>query len=185
MSQIIKPATSGNLPPSVLQQFTTDNGIVIPSAFNININGGFTSDNNINGLQVIANPNLSNNMLVQLTNRYIGSVSTTDGVTQQNLLTFPYGSTPATIKFNFTIVAYNQTDSLSSSYDVSYQVRTTGAIGVAYGVADISFDEEGNMSNVQVQVNNNVGLNEMQVEVTGLAGKTIDWKLVGTYLITT
>lgn len=64
MSQIIKSVTAGSLPPSVPTSFVTDIGTVIPSANTVNVNGG-------PGVQVIANPNGSNNMEILLTD--IGS----------------------------------------------------------------------------------------------------------------
>jgi len=60
MSQFFQAVTSGSLPPSVPTSFITDSGTVIPAANVVNVNGG-------NGIQVVANPNGSNNMVINLT----------------------------------------------------------------------------------------------------------------------
>lgn len=60
MSQFFQGVTSGSLPPSVPTSFVTDSGTVVPSANIVNVNGG-------PGIQVIANPNGSNNMVINST----------------------------------------------------------------------------------------------------------------------
>ena len=59
MSQFFQGVTSGSLPPSVPTSFVTDSGTVIPNANVVNFNGG-------PGVQVVANPNGSNNMVVNI-----------------------------------------------------------------------------------------------------------------------
>lgn len=60
MSQFFQGVTSGSLPPSVPTSFVTDSGTVVPSGNIVNINGG-------DGVEVIANPNGSNNMVINIT----------------------------------------------------------------------------------------------------------------------
>ncbi len=97
-------------------------------------------------------------------------------------MTFPLGATPGTYIFTLTVVAYNTTDSLSAAYEVTSVRRTTGAAAIAFGVSDIFTDEEGAMSGVLVGITSSA--NNFVVQLNGLAGKTINWKLVGTYTFT-
>ncbi len=61
MSQIYKPLTSGGpIPGNIPTSFVTDNGTAVPAANILNVNGG-------PGVQVIANPNGSNNILINIT----------------------------------------------------------------------------------------------------------------------
>lgn len=62
MSQITKTLTSGSpIPPIIPTSFVTDSGTAIPAANIINVNGG-------TGVTVSANPNLSNNIIITLSN---------------------------------------------------------------------------------------------------------------------
>lgn len=60
MSQFYIGVTAGSLPPVVPTSFVTDSGTVIPAANIVNVNGG-------PGVQVVANPTSSNNMVINLT----------------------------------------------------------------------------------------------------------------------
>ena len=73
MSQFYVGVSAGSLPPSVPTSFVTDSGTVIPAANIVNINGG-------NGIQVVANPNGSNNILINLTEVAPAYTNVTTGI---------------------------------------------------------------------------------------------------------
>jgi len=60
MSQFYQGVVSGSLPPSVPTSFVTDSGTVIPAGNIVNVTGG-------PGVEVIADPNGSNNMVINIT----------------------------------------------------------------------------------------------------------------------
>ena len=67
MSQFFQGTTSGSLPPSVPTSFVTDSGTVIPASNVVNVNGA-------PGVMITANPNGSNNMVIEITE--VGSAYT-------------------------------------------------------------------------------------------------------------
>lgn len=172
MSQIIKDLTSGPLPPTVPTSFVTDDGTVIPAANVVNLNGGSTIDNNINGIQVIANPDLSNNAEFQLTNLQNDTL-TTSGNTPTILSTFTMPATPAVQNYEYKISAFNSTATLGAVYLIIAGARTTGVSATSLNTADITTIEEGAMSGCLVAFG--VSGNTVTVTVTGLAANTINW----------
>lgn len=181
MSQFYQGVVAGNLPPTVPTSFVTDNGTVIPSANTVNVNGGQTTANFPNGIEVIANPTGSNNEVIQLTNRIPGSATTSDGLGQtQTLYTFPLGAVAGTYLFTSQLVAFDKTDSLSAGLATYHVVRTTGAVGVLIGSSIPLTASEGILNGVVISIS--PVANNFVVTVTGLAGKTIDYYVLTTYI---
>jgi hypothetical protein len=176
-------------PPTIPTSFVTDigdnnpatsPGTAIPALNVLQILGRDNDQDNPNGIRTDADPNNGNIVYVELTNRIRSSGTTTDAVTPLVLYTFPLGATPGTYIFTQQVVAYNQTDSLGAVYSGIRGVRTTGAAGVLINANLILLGEEGTFSLVEVV--NSISGNNAVLTITGIAGKTIDWEVLTTYI---
>lgn len=184
MSQIYKPLTSaGPIPPIIPTTFTTHDGAATPAANNLNV---FTSqtgvttagtDNNIKGVTTSATGSTVN---VILTNRITGTATTTDGVTPANVFTFNLGAIPGTYLFRSYLVVYDLTGSLGGGYSSFATVRTTGAVGTLLNTGNFFISEEGALSALDLA--NEVTANTLQLNVTGIAGKTIHYNALTEFI---
>jgi hypothetical protein len=172
MSQIIVPISGGNLPPVVPTSFVTDSGTVIPAANVVNIDGGTTTTNSANGILVVANPNGSNNMVIELTNRQNGAVTTTDA-TPTTLISFATAASAAVYNVQVRIAAFDATDVAGAAYHIDAGARTTGAAVTIFPDPDFVDNEEAAM--VTSDINILASGNNIIIQVTGIAGKTIRW----------
>jgi len=175
--------SSGPVPPSVATSYVTDNGTAVPSANVLEVVAIDVTDNNANGILVeggLVETGASNRVQVQLSNRITGTATTTDGVTPVTLYTFPLGATPGTYLFTQSVVGFNSTDQIGAVYSGFRGVRTTGAAGVLINTNIALVGEEGSFTVAEVA--NSISGNDAVLTVTGVAGKTIDWNVVTTYV---
>ena len=182
MSQFYQGVVAGSLPPTVPTSFVTDNGTIIPAANVVNINGGSTSANTANGIQVIANPTGSNNEVIQLTNRISGSATSTGSVTT-TLITFPLSATPGTYTFDISIAGFATAGvgtPLGAGYTIVGAIRSTGVSAVLLPSQAVDSFEEGSLSANLASLS--VSGNNALVQVSGVAAYTIDWHAVGSYV---
>lgn len=178
MSQIYKPLTSGGpIPPVIPTSFDTDDGTAIPAANILNVNGVDSTENNANGILTRANPDLSNNLEIVITNRLQGTV-TTANATPTPIITF----TP-TVVGSYTIesriTAYNTTDTLGAGYSLFGTARFDGVNSNLCGTADRIVNEEAGMENASSTFT--VSGPNILINAVGLAGKTINWSAVSLY----
>lgn len=181
MSQIYKSLASGPTPPAIPTQFTDDIGISVPDSNNLNVLGAESSTNNNNGIFTEADPNPGDNLYVTLSNRITGTATTTDNVTPQQIYSFDLGGTAANYLFEVRLVAYNITDGLGAGYTSYRTVKTDGATATNISATPGFISEESTMLDV-LAVNSTSG-NSILLTVTGLAGKTIRWKALTTYIM--
>lgn len=183
MSNAFLRTSAGNLPPVVATSYVTDiNSPAIPAANVLNVPGGDVTTSNDNGIQTDGSSG-SNTLTVQLTNRILGTATTTDDVTVVPLLSFSLGATPATYLLDIQIIGYNQTSLLSSAVRDFACVRTTGAAGQLVQTQPAILIDEGAM--LGTTVTSNVTSNTYFIEVTGLPASTIHWKALVTYIVVT
>ncbi len=187
MSQIIKNLASGGpLPPQIPTSFTTDyntafdnTGVSVPQANVENVIGGFSAIDNANGIATQANPDGGKNLLVLLTNRVRGAASSVNGATV-NLITVPLGIVPAVYRFTVDIVGRDIASGDGAGYTFFGTIKTDGF--TATGIATPFIDEDEDTSLVLTVVGLGVSGNNGVLQVTGLAGKTIAYVAVGTYI---
>jgi hypothetical protein len=180
MSQIIKNLASGPVPPSVATSYVTDSGTAVPSANVLNVKGGTQSLSVDNGILTTAGP--SNQINIDLTNRVQGRITTTDA-SNQTLISFALSASAATYNFDANISAYDVTDDLGAGYSIFGSVRSTASTAFLVGTPDKIVNEE--PSTVNCDANLVVSGNNAIIQVNGLAGKTINWNCVLTYVAQT
>jgi len=98
MSQAgISSTRSSPVPPEVATSYVTDSGTAIPAANILNVPGNTTTANVSNGIQTTGS---GNNLTVQLTNRLIGTATSTNG-SNADIITFDLGVSAAVYRFEF------------------------------------------------------------------------------------
>lgn len=170
-------SSSGTLPPTVATSYVLDDGTSIPSANIENVNFVSSTENNTNGFLTRANPNLSNNMQLVVTNRVHGSVTTTSTGTGDIITFIP--TVIGTYSIEYRTAAYNTTSSLGAGYSMFGAIRFNGTTSTVCDTFDEIVNEEGAMSGVDISVLTS-GANVI-LRATGYLAQTINWSSVGLY----
>lgn len=175
--------SSGAVPPTVPTSFVTQNGIAVPLANILIIDGFDSTENNDNGITTkggVAGTGTQNEVDVVITNRIQNKVTTVDA-TPTAVSTFALGATPGVYTFDVNIAGFDTTDILGVGYSLFGTIRTTGAAGTLCGSVDKIVNEE-NATVFPCTATIIASGNNAIIQVTGLAGKIINWNSVTTYL---
>ena len=176
MSQFYVTPPGGS--PAIPTSFVTDSGTAIPVANTLNIKARDTNENNDNGIRTKADPNGSDDLFIELTNRITGTITTTDA-TPTTLITLPLGAVAGTYIVEGDLTAYNTTDVAGASYTFVGAAVTDGATATEIGVENKNVFEQPAMTAADFALG--VTGNDAFIQVTGIAGKTINWSALFTY----
>jgi hypothetical protein len=176
--------TAGPVPPAVPTSFTTQNGTAVPVANNLIVNGFDSTENNNNGIITkggVVGTGTQQEVDVVITNRLQGT-GTTVGATTADLVTFSLGVTPGAYNVEAKVVGFNSSTPSSTGFTVIGTVRTTGAAGALDGTPDETPVES--IALIASDVDFIISGNNLIIRVTGVAGLTINWNVVATYVFT-
>lgn len=180
MSQAgIISTTTGPVPPTVATSYVTDvNSPAIPAANVLNVLGNDTTANNNNGIRTDGSSG-SNTLTIQLTNRLQGT-GTTVGATTADLVTFSLGATPGAYNFELKVIGFDAATPSATGFTILGTMRTSGAASALVGTPDETVIEDVAMLTSDVDMV--ASGNNLIIRSTGVAGLTIDWNVVATYV---
>ena len=178
MSQFF--VTSVATTPSVPTSFVTDDGTATPAANTLNLLANDTQANNDNGIQTTGS---GDTVTVELTNRVqTGVVSIGAGSSNVTLISFdaaPFSGTPGTYTFDCRVAAFETSTPAGAAYNIFGAVRTDGTTPTLLGTPDKFSNEEAALTTADATLA--VSGNDLVLTVTGVAGLTINWDIVGIY----
>jgi len=186
MSQIIKSLISGPVPPSVPQSFVTQDGTAVPAA-NILIVSGFDSiENNSNGIitkgGVVGTGN-SNEVDVIITNRIQVTSTTSDGAGQTQNVTVMTTTNGKSVQFSANFIGYDAINNEAVGGAQEGVARALGGSATIVGTND-SLDES-DAGLVTADWNIIASGANLQAQFVGVAGRTITWTALFTFIQTT
>lgn len=127
MSQIYVPTTSSsNLPPDVPTSFTTDDGVAVPAANNINIIARDTDEDNPNGIQTEGS---GSTVAIELTNRVHATGVLCPPNENTQILSFNLGPDTAAYRISCNLVGRQLNGTISTiGYTIAGTFKTNGLL---------------------------------------------------------
>jgi hypothetical protein len=164
--------------PTIATSYQTDSGVATPAANVLNILGGTTTTIDTDGIRTTGS---GNTVTVQLTNRFGGTGSTVGATTADVAISL--GATPGVYTFDIQIAGFDSTAGEGVGYAIFGTVRTDGAAATVIGTPDkISNEDSAPVDLRPADANLIASANTAVVRVTGVAARTISWRVLGTFV---
>ena len=110
----------------------------------------------------------------------VTGIATTVGAVSADAITFPLGSVPGNYTFDVMVTGFDGVTPAGASYTIVAGVRTTGAAAVL--IPNQVTDEMEEAVTIPADAQVTVAGNTMIVQVTGVAGLTINWAALADYI---
>lgn len=171
MSEFHIISTSAPPPPTVATSYVEDVGIAIPAANILNVFGG-------TGITTYADPDLSNNLYIQVQNSFTDQATTVGAVTE-DIRTITLTDV-GTYTIEVRLAAWEATNPAGAGFSFNGVVRTDGVTAVLIGDADGFSHSDSSLStaNALISVSGNTAI----IQVVGVLGLTINWGAFTVYV---
>lgn len=184
MSQIIKNLVSGGpVPPEIATSYVTQDGTAVPAANVLIVNAIDSTENNANGIITkggVLGTGTSNEVDVVITNRLQGTAVSTNA-SNADIITFSLGASAAVYRFSFDVTARDTGTGDGLGYTVFASARTTGAAATVIATPFTDSDEDASLLAATISFISSG--NTVILRAVGVAGQTINYTAVGTYVV--
>lgn len=180
MSNAYLLTSANNLPPTVPTSFVTDDGTAIPAANILNIDGIDSTENNSNGIFTQANPNLSNNLEIVLSNRARVTATTSDGAGQTQVVNIFTPTVSTGVTFVVSIIGYDSANNEVAGGEL-VGLASCSSLGVVLIIGTNDTFDESSAGLITTDWDIITDGTQIQAQFVGVAGRTITWSAVFVY----
>lgn len=176
MSQFFKAFQSGSS-PTIPTSFITDDGTAVPADNELNILGDDTTENNVNGITTTGS---GDTVTVLLTNRVSLTAITSDGGGQTQSVTLVTPDNDTGFTFRVLVNAYDATNNETAGGELIGMGRKEVGSVTIIAENDVFSDSDLALAATEWDIIANGG--DVDIQVVGVAGRTIVWRCLYEYI---
>lgn len=171
-------AIAGPVPPTVPTSFVTDSGTAVPA---LNILNVLTSDTIANDDDGITDTGSGNTVTTFITNRITATATTSDGAGQTQTVTLLTPSNSTAQTFNANVTGFDSAGNAMTGGTIIGISRKAAGIVTVVGTNDVFEESDATLATADYNIISSGG--DIIAEFIGVAGLSINWKVLFTYII--